>query len=107
MNAVKKRLCCSVRHIAFLTAAHDEKWTDKRPLVNAILPVPMVGRRHGSEECAGHGTACRDPAALVADCHLARTRLGFVPRRSDLLTLIEDALRSRRAAPPPGSPSQA
>ena len=37
-----------------------------------------------------------DPAELVADSSQARRLLGFVPRRSDLITLLEDALRSRR-----------
>ncbi len=36
-----------------------------------------------------------DPAELCADAGRARELLGFSPRRSDLPTLIEDALRSR------------
>lgn len=37
-----------------------------------------------------------DPAELVAESQRARELLGFVPRRSELHTLIEDALRPRR-----------
>ena len=37
-----------------------------------------------------------DPPQLVADASAARDRLGFVPTRSDLRVLLEDALRSRR-----------
>lgn len=37
-----------------------------------------------------------DPPALVADSSRARAVLGFQPRRSELTTLIEDTLRSRR-----------
>lgn len=49
-------------------------------------PVPQVAgaRRPG------------DPAQLVADSRAARERLQFVPTRSELRVLIEDALRSRR-----------
>jgi UDP-glucose-4-epimerase GalE len=57
------------------------------------IPHSVVARRPG------------DPAQLVADSSLARAQLGFIPRRSDLPTLIEDALRSRRAAPTPWSPA--
>lgn len=48
-------------------------------------PVPQVAapRRAG------------DPPELVADSSAARARLGFVPTRSALPVLIEDALRSR------------
>ncbi|HRI49360.1 MAG TPA: UDP-glucose 4-epimerase GalE [Pseudomonadota bacterium] len=49
-------------------------------------PIPHTGcaRRAG------------DPAELVAESQRARELLGFVPRRSELHTLIEDALRPRR-----------
>lgn len=36
-----------------------------------------------------------DPPALVADSSAAQARLGWQPQRSDLRTLIEDAVRSR------------
>lgn len=36
-----------------------------------------------------------DPAELVAAPDRARAQLGFVPQRSELMTLLEDALRSR------------
>jgi UDP-glucose-4-epimerase GalE len=38
-----------------------------------------------------------DPTTLVADARRARERLGWWPRRRELSTIIEDALRSRRA----------
>jgi UDP-glucose-4-epimerase GalE len=37
-----------------------------------------------------------DSTALVADASAARRALGWTPRRSDLVTIVEDALRSRR-----------
>ncbi|RMH42307.1 MAG: UDP-glucose 4-epimerase GalE [Deltaproteobacteria bacterium] len=46
-----------------------------------------------------HGVAARragDPTALVADARAAAERLGWRPRRSDLATIVEDAVRSRR-----------
>lgn len=48
------------------------------------IPHQIASRRAG------------DPAALVADPSRARELLGFVAQRSELRTLIEDALRSRR-----------
>jgi len=36
-----------------------------------------------------------DPATLVADASAAQSRLGWQPQRSELLTLIEDTVRSR------------
>ena len=36
-----------------------------------------------------------DPAELIADARYANEQLGFTPRRSELRTLLEDALRSR------------
>ena len=47
------------------------------------IPHKVCGRRAG------------DPAELIAQSQKARELLGFVPRRSELHTLIEDALRSR------------
>ncbi|HNN93359.1 MAG TPA: UDP-glucose 4-epimerase GalE [Pseudomonadota bacterium] len=49
-------------------------------------PVPQIqaARRPG------------DPPQLIADPSAARERLCFIPRRSDLHVLLEDALRSRR-----------
>jgi UDP-glucose-4-epimerase GalE len=38
-----------------------------------------------------------DPRALVASIGLAKTTLGWKPERSDLATIIEDTIRSRRA----------
>jgi UDP-glucose 4-epimerase len=38
-----------------------------------------------------------DPAQLVADPSRAKQRLGWEPQRSDLETIVEDALRSRLA----------
>jgi UDP-glucose 4-epimerase len=37
-----------------------------------------------------------DPAQLVADASLARKRLGFAPKRSDLHTILKDAYQSRK-----------
>jgi UDP-glucose 4-epimerase len=37
-----------------------------------------------------------DPPSLVADPSAAMTTLGWRPQRSDLTTIVEDALRSRR-----------
>lgn len=37
-----------------------------------------------------------DPPALVADARRATQLLGWEPKRSDLLTIVEDTLRSRR-----------
>jgi UDP-glucose 4-epimerase len=48
-------------------------------------PVPhVVGPRRAG-----------DPAQLVADPSRAKQRLGWEPQRSDLETIVEDALRSR------------
>lgn len=49
------------------------------------VPHRVVGRRAG------------DPAALVADPTRAAEVLGWRARRSDLRTIVEDTLRSRRA----------
>lgn len=46
------------------------------------VPVEIAQRRAG------------DPPVLVADTSYARKRLGFVPRRSDLATIVSDAARS-------------
>jgi UDP-glucose 4-epimerase len=48
------------------------------------LPHTLVARRGG------------DPARLIADPATATRALGWQPERSDLATIIEDALRSRR-----------
>ena len=55
-----------------------------REVVGAEVPHVVVARRAG------------DPSALVADPRRANELLGWVPTRSDLRTIIEDALRSRR-----------
>ncbi len=46
------------------------------------VPVEVTRRRIG------------DPPVLVADASLAREMLGFVPQRSDLATIVTDAVRS-------------
>jgi UDP-arabinose 4-epimerase len=48
------------------------------------VPVEFTDRRPG------------DPPALVADPALAREVLGFAASRSDLRTIVETTLRSRR-----------
>lgn len=50
----------------------------------------MVARRAG------------DPPILVADARNAAAVLGWVPRRSELETIVEDAWRSRSDARRPG-----
>ncbi len=53
-------------------------------VLGRAVPHVLAGRRPG------------DPPQLIADPSLARERLHFEPRRSDLHLLLEDALRSRR-----------
>jgi UDP-glucose 4-epimerase len=48
------------------------------------IPYSIAPRRAG------------DPPRLVADPTLAMTRLGWKPVRSDLPTIIDDALRTRQ-----------
>jgi UDP-arabinose 4-epimerase len=52
-------------------------------LAGKAVPVTWAGRRPG------------DPPTLFSDPTLARDRLGFAPRYSDLQTIIETAWRSR------------
>lgn len=55
-----------------------------RTVLGRDVPYVMGARREG------------DPPRLVADPARARTLLGWSPKRSDLPTIVEDALRSRR-----------
>ncbi len=53
-------------------------------VLGAPVPHTMGARREG------------DPSALVADARRAREELGWQPVRSDIRTIVEDSLRSRR-----------
>ncbi|HLL23889.1 MAG TPA: UDP-glucose 4-epimerase GalE, partial [Kofleriaceae bacterium] len=62
-----------------------------REILGRDVPFVMGARRDG------------DPPQLVADPSRARTLLGWRPERSDLRTIVEDALRSRRPVRTPAN----
>lgn len=64
--------------------------------VREVLDV--CGRVIGTDVPFTTGTArAGDPSRLIADIETARETLGWSPERKDLETIVEDALRSRKA----------
>ena len=65
----------------------SEMLTAARKVTGLPIPAEIVARREG------------DPARLVASSALARTELGWAPRRTDVETILADAWRWHKTHP--------